>query len=165
MNSASDLTSQVGVAVNCQALAIPHSNFYRSRQGPRIKMAPPAPTTLSPRTLSEEEQTLIRETLNSPRFADQTPRAVYATLLDEQKYLCSWQTMYRILNEHRDVRERRNQLRHLNDPKPEPMATSPNQLWSWDITRLLGPTKGTCYQLYVIIDVLDRYAPGCGMCQ
>ena len=160
MNAVSDLTFQVGVGVACQALAIPRSSFYRSRHEPRLKIAPTAPPTPSPRALSKEEQSVVRETLNSPRFADQTPRAVYATLLDEKKYICSWRTMYRILNEHQEVRERRHQLRHPNHPKPELVATAPNQLWSWDITKLLGPTKGTYYQLYVIIDVFSRYVPG-----
>ena len=102
---------------------------------------------------------MVRQTLNSPRFADQTPRAVYATLLDEKKYICSWRTMYRIFNEHQEVRERRNQLRHPNHPKPELVATAPNQLSSWDITRLLSPIKRIYYQLYVIIDVFSRYVP------
>ena len=122
MNAVSDLTFQVGLGVACQALAIPRSSFYRSRHEPRLKIAPTAPPTPSPRALSEEEKSVVRETLNSPRFADQTPRAVYATLLDEKKYICSWRTMYRILDEHQDVRERRNQLRHLNHPKPEPQT-------------------------------------------
>jgi len=160
MNAVSDLVPQVGVAVACHALAIPRSSFYRSRQEPRIKMIPTAPPTPSPRALSEEEKSAVRETLNSPRFADQTPRAVDAALLDEQKYLCSFRTMYRILNENQEVRERRDQLRHPHHPKPELVATAPNQLWSWDITKLLGPTKGTCYHLYVIIDVFSRYIPG-----
>jgi putative transposase len=160
MNSLSDLTSQVGVAVACQALAVPRSSFYRSRQEPRLKMVPTVPPTPSPRALSDVEQSVVRETLNSPRFVDQTPRAVYATLLDEQKYLCSWRTMYRILEKHQEVRERRNQLRHPDHPKPQLVATAPNQLWSWDITKLQGPTKGTYYQLYVIIDVFSRYVTG-----
>ncbi len=135
------------------------SSFYRSRLEPRIKMISTAPPTPSPRVLSEEEKSVVRETLNSPRFVDQTPRAVYATLLDEKKYLCSWRTMYRILNEHQKIRERRNQLRHPNHPKPELVATAPNQLSSWDITRLLSPIKRIYYQLYVIIDVFSRYVP------
>ena len=123
-------------------------------------MAPAAPSIHSPRALSDEEQSVVRETLNSPRFVDQTPRAVYATLLDAQKCLCSWRTMYRILKEHEEVRERRSQLRHPNHPKSELVATAPKQLWSWDITKLPGPTRGVCYQLYVIIDVFSRYVPG-----
>src|SRR5262249_37441295 len=124
------------------------------------KVDPPSPLARSPRALSEEEQSAVRETLNSPRFRDQAPREVYATLLDEERYLCSWRTMYRILDQNREVRERRDQLRHPNYAKPELVATAPNQLWSWDITKLLGPTRGIYYQLYVIIDVFSRYVPG-----
>jgi putative transposase len=108
----------------------------------------------------EEEQSVVRETLNSPRFRDQAPREVYATLLDEERYLCSWRTMYRILDRNQEVRERRDQLRHPKCAKPESAPTAPNQLWRWDITKLLGPTKGIYYQLYVIINVFSRYVPG-----
>src|SRR6266511_773305 len=125
MTAVSELTSQVGVAAACQALAVPRSNFYRSRQatspkvGPSPKVDPPSPPARSPRSLSEEEQTVVRGTLNSPRFRDQAPREIYATLLDEERYLCSWRTMYRILEQHQEVRERRDQLRHPNHAKPE----------------------------------------------
>jgi putative transposase len=98
--------------------------------------------------------------LNSERFVDSAPRQVYATLLDEEIYLCSWRTMYRILNEFEEVRERRNQLTHPNYTKPELLATAPNQLWSWDITKLLGPAKWTYFYLYVILDVFSRYVVG-----
>ena len=160
MTVVSELTSRVGVATACETLAVPRSSFYRSRQSPRPKVDPPSSPVPSPRALSPEEQAAVREILNSPRFVDLAPREVYAALLDEQRYLCSWRTMYRILKEHRQVRERRDQLRHPIHVKPELVATAPNQLWSWDITKLLGPTKGTWYQLYVIIDVFSRYVPG-----
>ena len=160
MTAVSELTSQLGVAAACQSLAVPRSSFYRSHQSsspkadlvaPEVdlvapeaiqhsgvispKVDPPSPPTLSPRALSEEEQSVVRETLNSPRFRDQAPREVYATLLDEERYLCSWRTMYRILEKNHQVRERRDQLRHPNHAKPELVATAPNQLWSWDITK------------------------------
>lgn len=166
MTVVSELTSQFGAAAACQALAIPRSSFYRSRQSSSPKAAsslpviPSSEPAHSPRSLSEEEKSVVRETLNSPRFVDQAPREIYATLLDEERYLCSWRTMYRILEQNQEVRERRDQLRHPNHAKPELMATAPNQLWSWDITKLLGPTKGIYYQLYVIIDVFSRYIPG-----
>ncbi len=102
----------------------------------------------------------VRAILNSERFQDLAPRQVYASLLDEGQYLCHWRTMYRILDEHQEVRERRNQLRHPNHQKPELLATGPNQVWSWDITRLLGPVKWTYYYLYVILDIFSRYAVG-----
>jgi putative transposase len=103
---------------------------------------------------------MVRDMLNSERFADQAPREVYATLMDEGKYLCSWRTMYRILDENQEVQERRNQVRHPNYAKPELLATRPNQLWSWDITKLLGPTQWTYYYLYNILDVFSRYSVG-----
>jgi putative transposase len=110
--------------------------------------------------LSEEEKVQVRQVLNGERFQDCSPRQVYATLLDEGVYLCHWRTMYRILAEHDEVRERRNQLQHPMYSKPELLATGPNQLWSWDITKLKGPRKWTCYYLYVILDVFSRYVPG-----
>ena len=85
------------------------------------------------------------------------PRQIYATLLDEGRYVCHWRTMYRILMEHREVRERRNQLRHPPYKKPELLATGANQLWSWDITKLRGPQKWTSTYLYVIMDVYSRF--------
>src|SRR5215468_6930728 len=114
MRVVSELTSQFGVAAACQALAVPRSSFYRSRQVPSPKVDPPSPPKPSPRELSEEEQSVVRATLNSPRFRDQAPREVYATLLDEGRYLCSWRTMYRILEQNQEVRERRDQLRQIN---------------------------------------------------
>ncbi len=102
----------------------------------------------------------VRETLNSPRFQDQAPRQVFATLLDEGVYLCGWSTMYRILREHAEVRERRDQLRHPAYSRPELLATAPRQLWSWDITKLKGAQPWTYYYLYVIMDVFSRYVVG-----
>jgi putative transposase len=98
--------------------------------------------------------------LHSARFVDSAPRQVYASLLDEGHYLCSWRTMYRILAEHGETQERRNQLLHPAYAKPELLATAPNQLWSWDITKLLGPAKWTYFYLYVILDVFSRYVVG-----
>ena len=91
---------------------------------------------------------------------DQAPAQVYATLLDEGHYLCSIRTMYRLLDQHDQVRERRNQLSHPTYQKPELLATGPNQVWSWDITKLLGPAKWTCFYLYVILDIFSRYVVG-----
>ncbi len=95
----------------------------------------------------------MRDILNSERFADLSPRQVYATLLDEGQYYCHWRTMYRILSAHAEVRERRNQRRHPTYQKPELLATAPNQVWSWDITQLRGPHKGQHYALYVVLDI------------
>ncbi len=98
--------------------------------------------------------------LHSKRFADQAPREVWAQLLDDKRYLCSVSTMYRILRKSDQVRERRNQLRHPTYRKPELLATSPNEVWSWDITKLMGPAKWSYFHLYVILDIFSRYVVG-----
>jgi putative transposase len=154
MQRAKDLSAKIGLKAACAALGVPRSSLYRAEK-PR-----PASLWTSPRALSVEEKNTVRNTLNSPRFQDQSPREVYATLLDENQYLCSWRSMYRVLDENGEVRERRDQLRHPNYAKPELLATAPNQLWSWDITKLLGPTTWTYFYLYVILDVYSRYVVG-----
>ena len=156
MKAAEQLSERTGVSAACESLGVPRSSFYRARQ-PKSE---PKPRPTPERALTPEEKEQVRQTLNSERFQDSAPRQVYATLLDDGKYLCSWSTMYRILNEHREVRERRDQLRHPNYTKPELLATGPNQLWSWDITKLKGPAKWTYYYLYTILDVFSRYVPG-----
>ena len=102
----------------------------------------------------------MRDKLYSDRFIDMAPREVYALLLDEGEYLCSVRTMYRLLSEDNASKERRNQLRHPNYKKPELLATGPNQVWSWDITKLLGPKKWSYYHLHVILDIYSRYVVG-----
>ncbi len=98
--------------------------------------------------------------LREPRFVDLAPAEIYATLLDEGTYQCSIRTMYRILAEHGAVRERRNQLRHPVYQKPELLAEAPNQVWSWDITKLMGPAKWSYFYLYVILDIFSRRVVG-----
>jgi putative transposase len=120
----------------------------------------PAARPTPARALSPEEKAIVLEALNSERFCDMAPAAVYATLLDEGGYLCSTRTMYRILADAGQVRERRDQLRHPSYAKPELLATRPNQVWSWDITKLKGPVKWTYYYLYVILDIFSRYVVG-----
>jgi putative transposase len=110
--------------------------------------------------LSSEERHAVLETLHSDRFVDQAPATIYATLLDEGRYHCSIRTLYRILEEQAEVRERRNQLRHPVYQKPELLATAPNQVWSWDITKLLGPVTWSYFYLYVILDIFSRYVVG-----
>jgi putative transposase len=156
--SAEQLAKTTGVAVACQALTVARSSLYRAR--PKTAAQPKPEHIASPRALRPAEKEAVRQELNSERFADQAPREVYATLIDEGQYLCSWRTMYRILDENQEAKERRNQLRHPNYTKPELLATRPNQLWSWDITKLLGPTKWTYYYLYNILDVFSRYSVG-----
>jgi putative transposase len=153
---AEDLGQQVGVKRACEILGVPRSSLYRTRH-PKQE---PQPRPKSARALSEGERESVRAVLNSDRFVDSAPRQVYAILLDEGEYLCSWRTMYRILAEHGEIRERRNQLTHPAYAKPELLATAPNQLWSWDITKLLGPAKWTYFYLYVILDVFSRYVVG-----
>jgi len=157
MEAVADLAATLGVAEACQILGVPRSRYYRSRQEPTARSKErPTPA----RALSGEEQMLVRDTLNSTRFQDCAPREVYATLLDEGIYLCSWRTMYRILAVVDEVRERRDQVRHSAYTKPELLATRPRELWSWDITKLKGPTTWTYYYLYVILDVFSRYVVG-----
>jgi putative transposase len=156
MKAAEQLSAHVGVSAACEALGVARSSFYRAQQPKRDPKPRPTPE----RALRPDEKVQVHQTLNSERFQDCAPREVYATLLDEGTYLCSWRTMYRILNEHQEVRERRNQLRHPNYAKPELLASGPNQLWSWDITKLKGPVKWTYYYLYTILDVFSRYVPG-----
>lgn len=155
IEAAEALGEDMGVLQACRALSVPRSSIYRARQ----PKAEPAPRPTPDRALSDEEKAEIRAVLNSERFCDSSPREVYATLLDEDEvYLCHWRTMYRILEEHDEVRERRRQRRHVKRVKPELRATSPNQVWSWDITQLEGP--GCFYYLYTIIDVFSRYLVG-----
>jgi putative transposase len=154
-----------GIVAACAALAVPRSTLYRVRPALTVSavVAPPAEPAARPappRALSPAEQEQVRELLNSERFQDVAPREVYAELLDEERYLCSISTMYRILAKHAEVRERRNHLRHPAYHKPELLATGPNQVWSWDITKLRGPSKGVYYYLYVMIDIYSRYVVG-----
>jgi len=132
IQAAEQLAESVGVSAACQALGVPRGSLYRARQPKKAPQPRPTPE----RALSQEEKDQVRQVLNSERFQDSAPRQVYATLLDEEEYLCHWRTMYRILDEHGEVRERRNQLQHPVYTKPELLATGPNQLWSWDITTI-----------------------------
>ncbi len=154
------LAPTVGIAAACETLAIPRCSFYRAQHPPQSRPTAALVHLTPPRALSTVEKEQVRVILNSERFQDQSPREVYATLLDERIYLCSWRTMYHILDEFQEVKERRDQTRHPASVKPEVVATAPNQLWSWDITELLGPEKWILYYLYVILDVYSRYVPG-----
>jgi putative transposase len=164
-----ELAPMTGVAEACRMLAVPRSTYYRrefspTASGPLQPGASGRVTRRSPRALSAEEQAHIRAVLNSERFADCAPREIYATFTprvpDEGQYLCSWSTMYRILREADEVRRRRDHRRQGASTKPELLATRPNQLWSWDITKLKGPTTWSYYYLYVILDVYSRYVVG-----
>jgi putative transposase len=150
-----EVGAQLGVAPTCEALGLSRETYYRQRR-PKVSGCRRA----SPRALDPQERGEVLAQLHEPRFVDLAPRQVYAQLLDEGRYLCSLRTMYRILDENREVRERRDQLRHPEYKKPELLATGPNQVWSWDITKLLGPTKWTYFYLYVILDIFSRYVVG-----
>lgn len=147
----------MGIKPTCEALGVSRATFYR-RQEPVKKCQQPRPTP--PRALSADEQTKVLAVLDSERFVDRAPAEVVATLLDQGTYLCSERTMYRLLAGRAEVKERRNQRRHPSYAKPELVATAPNQVWSWDITKLLGPKKWTYYYLYVLIDLFSRKVVG-----
>ena len=106
--------------------------------------------------MSESERESVLGVLNSPEFADKSPGQVYTILLDRGVYLCSEATMYRLLREHGQDGDRRAQATHPAKKKPELMADGPNQVWSWDITKLKGPARGVWFMLYVIIDIYSR---------
>jgi putative transposase len=140
----------------CTGLGIARASYYRL-QRPRQRVPTPV---IHPRALSVGERQDVLEVLNSERFWDQAPGEVYAALLDEGRYLCSERTMYRILGANQQVRERRDQIRHPRYQAPELIASGPNEVWSWDITKLLGPTKWTYFYLYVVLDIFSRYVVG-----
>ena len=153
------LATHVGMSQACLCLGLARSSAYRwlkPAQAPSGDQRRPSP----PRTLCSAERKQVLDTLNEPCFVDLAPAEVYAALLDQGVFLCSIRTMYRILAENSQVRERRNQLRHPQYKKPELIATGPNQVWSWDITKLKGPVKWTYFYLYVIMDIFSRFVVG-----
>jgi putative transposase len=152
-----DVAPALGVLATCAAFGVAVATYYRKRAP---MLGPLLPRPSPPRRLGAPERRIVLDVLHELRFADLAPAEVFATLLQEGRYLCSVRTMHRILAENAEVRERRNQLRHPAYTKPELMATAPNQLWSWDITKLHGPTKWTYFHLYVILDVFSRYVVG-----
>jgi putative transposase len=153
-----ELTPVVGTRPACRALGAAPATIYRRRRPPGPRLPRPRPTPA--RALSEAEREAVVAELHSPRFVDCSPAQVWATLLDEGRYLASERTMYRLLAANGELRERRDQLRHPAYAKPELLAERPNEVWSWDITKLLGPAKWTYYYLYVILDVFSRYTVG-----
>ena len=185
MASTEELSPSIGMRKACRSLGLSRASLYRRRRrgesaavlvsasaGAEGQTRPQAPlcgnvsvATLdepghSPRALSATEREAVLSLLHDERFLDRSPAEVYATLLDEGRYLCSLRSMYRLLTAHNEVRERCNLLRHPSYQKPELVATGPNQVWSWDITRLLGPVKWSYYYLYVILDIFSRYVVG-----
>ena len=146
-------------AALCQSVGVSRAALYRRRR-PAPLSTPTRPRAPSPRALGTTERQAVLDVLHSERFVDQSPAEVHATLLEEQTYLCSPRTMYRVLAAADEVRERRAQARHSVYTKPELVATGPNQVWSWDITKLKGPIPYLYYSLHVILDLFSRYVVG-----
>jgi len=148
------------IAAACAAVGLSRASFHRHQTAAKNPPALIRPRPKPARALGEAERRRVLDLLREDRFVDQAPAEVYATLLDEGLYHCSIRTMYRILHENDEVRERRQQRRHPVYAKPELLAEGPNQVWSWDITKLMGPSKWTYFYLYVIIDIFSRRVVG-----
>lgn len=156
----SELIPVVGTRGACAVVGRARATHYRRLTPPPPRPGPKREPAVQPRALSPSERARVLETLHSERFIDMSPPSVYATLLDEGIYLASVPTMYRILHSVNEVRERRRVAVHPPYVKPELVAWRPNMIWSWDITKLLGPVKWTYYYLYVILDIFSRYVVG-----
>ena len=158
-----ELAPKIGVRNACDAVGVAQASYYRRhrRSPPPQRPAPlPHKDRPQPRALSESERAAILDELHSERFVDMSPTEVWATLLDEGRYLGSISTFYRLLRQAGESRERRRQATHPATVKPELVAYQPNSVWSWDITKLRGPAKWTYYYLYVILDIFSRYVVG-----
>jgi putative transposase len=151
--------SEIGIKAACLAFDIPESSYHRW-EAQKNQSQEPKPKNKHPRALSDQEESEVLENLNNEKFVDKSPAAVKAILLDEGKYLCSTSTMYRILKKNNAVKERRDQKRRPDYHKPELIATGPNQVWTWDITKIRTGQKCVYHHLYVIIDMFSRYVVG-----
>ena len=171
MAAVTELVPVAGVRLACATIGVSRASYYRTvrpgeaarsdavpGEAARSDAVPDRP--LHPRRLADAEQQQVLDVLHSPRFRDTAPAEVYATLLDEGTYLASERTMYRLLAAEGETGDRRNPRQHPAYPMPELSATGPNQLWSWDITKLFGPAKWTYFYLYVVLDVFSRYIVG-----
>ena len=156
METVREMGPQLGIAPTCSALGLPRASYYR-RLHPKKQRSP---QKTQDHALSLIERQAVLSVLHEDRFVDLAPTEIYAQLLDEGQHLCSIRTMYRVLAENEEVRERRRQRLHPAYTKPELLATAPNQVWSWDITKLLGPATWTYYYLYVLLDIFSRYVVG-----
>jgi putative transposase len=159
MEVARAFAEEVGVVTACGALAVARASYYRYWKPEALKIVAQG-RRASARALSVQERQQVLDLMHSERFMDAAPRQMYATMLDEGSYLCSVSTMYRLLSQEGEIRERRDQLRHPSYHKPELLATGPNEVWSWDITKLKGPVKWVYFYLYVILDIFSRYVVG-----
>jgi transposase InsO family protein len=155
-----ELAGTIGRRAACAALGRARATYYRRHRRSPPAAPPRREPAPQPRALSAVERARLLGVLHDERFVDQVPASIYAALLDEGRYLCSVPTMYRLLRAAGEAHERRRQATHPATVKPELLATDPNHVWSWDITKLLGPVKWTYYYLYVIIDIFSRYVPG-----
>ena len=162
MLAVAQLAPRVGLRSACQAFALNRGLVYRdrARRGVTVSRRAPQVRPRPPLALSSAEQDLLLGLLDSERFADVAPATVFATLLDEGRYHGSIRTMYRLLAAQHQTGERRRQRIHPLYAKPELLAIRPNEVWSWDITKLKGPAKWTCFHLYVILDIYSRYVVG-----
>jgi len=156
-----ELGPQIGVAAACAVLQVNRSGVYRER----ARLRRPSRTLRQPRprpplSLTPAEQAVLLGVLDSERFADVAPATIFATLLDENRYHGSIRTMYRLLAAQSQTGERRRQRIHPVYAKPELLAVRPNEVWSWDISKLKGPVKWTCFHLYVVLDIFSRYVVG-----
>ena len=159
MQTVDEAGDKLSIKAACAALGVSRATYYRRRKR-QEPPPPPAAARPAPRRLSPDEERQVVEVLHSHRFADHAVPEVHATLLDEGQYVCSVRTMYRVLKRRQEVRERRAQRVHPPYTKPELLATRPNELWSWDITRIKGPKSWIFYHLYVVLDVFSRYVVG-----
>src|SRR3972149_3571486 len=159
MTAITTVTTPGETSALCASVGVARAAFYR-RQRPPAAPPPRGARAASPRALRPRERQAVLDVLHSDRFVDQSPAEVHATLLEEQTYLCSPRTRYRLQAAAGEVRERRDQARQPADVKPELVATPPNQIWSWDITKLKGPVAYLYFSLYVILDLFSRYVVG-----
>ena len=148
------------IGAACLALGLSRATFHRRQAAARLPRVAVRPRPRPARALAVTERQAVVDLLREPQYVDLAPAEVYASLLDQGVYHCSIRTMYRLLHEHGEVKERRRQLRHPAYQKPELLAEGPNQVWSWDITKLMGPAKWTYFYLYVIIDIFSRRVVG-----
>jgi putative transposase len=151
-----ELVPLVGTTSACAAVGRARATHYRHHRHSPLPPRPARVRASQPRALREVERKEVLRVLHDDAHVDEAPATVYAKLLDEGVYLCSVPTMYRILRGEGEVAERRRHATHPARVKPELLATRPNQVWSWDITKLLGPVKWTYYYLDTIIDIYSR---------
>ena len=161
MKQTSKLSKHVGTKRACRELCMPRASYYRfMTPSSRKRKGKLEKKTKSPLALTTEERQKVLDLLHCEKYIDQAPNEIYANLLDHGQYFCSVRTMYRYLSQEGEIKERRNQKRHVKYEKPELLTSRPNQLWSWDITKLKGPKKWNYFHLYVIMDVYSRYVVG-----